>query len=85
MASESESESTWTWKQNKRFENALAIHDEDTADRWHNVAAVVGGGKTVEEVKRRYEKLVEDVKQIEAGLVPLLDYKEISRCRTKAE
>ncbi|RDY11012.1 Protein RADIALIS-like 1, partial [Mucuna pruriens] len=64
----------WTARQNKRFENALAIFDKDTPDRWHNLARAVGG-KTVEEVKRHYEKLVEDVKQIEEGHVPLPNYR----------
>ncbi|KAJ0085980.1 hypothetical protein Patl1_09146 [Pistacia atlantica] len=69
------SSSTWTTKQNKLFENALAIYDKDTPDRWQNLARAVGG-KTVDEVKRHYEMLVEDVKQIEAGQIPLPDYKK---------
>ncbi|XP_028803062.1 protein RADIALIS-like 4 [Neltuma alba] len=67
------SSSTWTAKQNKRFENALALYPEETPDRWQKLARAVGG-KTVEEVKRHYEKLVEDVKLIEEGHVPLPDY-----------
>jgi len=67
----------WTPKQNKRFENALAIFDKDTPDRWHNLARAVGG-KTVEDVKRHYEKLVEDVKQIEEGHVPLPNYRSVA-------
>ncbi|KAA8528644.1 hypothetical protein F0562_035999 [Nyssa sinensis] len=66
--------STWTAKQNKLFENALAFYDKDTPDRWHNVAKAVGG-KTVEEVKRHYEMLLEDIKHIESGQVPLPNYK----------
>ncbi|KAF5468484.1 hypothetical protein F2P56_012632 [Juglans regia] len=70
--------STWTAKQNKLFENALAMYGKDTGpDRWHNLARAVGG-KTVEEVKRHYEVLVEDVRQIETGQVPLPNYKKIS-------
>ncbi|CAK9161941.1 unnamed protein product [Ilex paraguariensis] len=65
--------STWTAKENKLFENALAIYDQDTPDRWQKVAKAVGG-KTVEEVKRHYEMLVEDVEHIESGLVPLPKY-----------
>lgn len=64
----------WTAKQNKRFENALAIFDKDTPDRWQNMARAVGG-KSVEEVKRHYEKLVEDLKLIEEGRVPLPNYR----------
>lgn len=60
---------TWTTKENKAFEKALAVYDQDTPDRWLNVAKAVGG-KTAEEVKRHYELLVEDVKFIESGRVP---------------
>ncbi|PHT32698.1 hypothetical protein CQW23_29035 [Capsicum baccatum] len=56
------------------FENALAIYDKDTPDRWSNVAKATG--KTEEEVKLQYEKLVEDIKNIEADLIPLPNYKE---------
>ncbi|KAM1002594.1 hypothetical protein ACFX13_003057 [Malus domestica] len=68
------SDSSWTAKQNKAFEKALAVYDKDTADRWYNVAKAVGG-KTPEEVKRHYELLVEDVKHIESGQVPFPDYR----------
>lgn len=69
------SNSTWTAKQNKLFENALAIYYKDTPDRWENLAKAVGGSKTVEEVKKHYEMLVEDIKHIESGQVPLPNYK----------
>ena len=65
---------SWTSKQNKQFETALAVHDKDTPDRWHNVASMVDG-KSPEEVKRNYEILVEDLNCIEAGQVPFPDYK----------
>lgn len=67
------SNSTWTAKQNKLFENALATYDKDTPDRFHNLAKAVGG-KTVEEVKRHYEMLVQDINHIESGKVPLPNY-----------
>ncbi|KAK6240923.1 hypothetical protein QUC31_015402 [Theobroma cacao] len=65
---------SWTAKQNKLFEKALAKYDKDTPDRWHNVAKAVGG-KTAEEVKRHYEILVEDLKHIESGRVPIPNYR----------
>ena len=65
--------SSWTPKQNKLFERALAVYDKDTPDRWHNVARAVGG-KSAEEVKRHYELLVEDLKNIESGQVPFPNY-----------
>ncbi|VFQ99168.1 unnamed protein product [Cuscuta campestris] len=68
---------SWTEKQNKVFENALAIFDKDTPERWRNLARAVGGGKTEEEVKRHYEMLVEDVGHIESGRVPLPDYQDV--------
>ncbi|WZZ00893.1 hypothetical protein YC2023_073221 [Brassica napus] len=60
------STSSWTAKQDKQFEMALAKFEKDTPDRWQNVARVVGG-KSAEEVKRRYELLVRDVNDIESG------------------
>ncbi|XP_042444905.1 protein RADIALIS-like 3 [Zingiber officinale] len=77
MASESLSRSlgsSWTPKENKLFERALAVYDKDTPDRWQNVARAVGG-KTVEEVKKHYELLVQDLRHIESGLVPYPSYK----------
>ncbi|KAF0906732.1 hypothetical protein E2562_012549 [Oryza meyeriana var. granulata] len=64
----------WTAKQNKLFEQALAVYDKDTPERWHNIARAVGG-KSADEVKRYYDLLVEDVKHIEAGKVPFPAYR----------
>ncbi|KAL9681333.1 hypothetical protein QQ045_013116 [Rhodiola kirilowii] len=58
---------TWTTKQNKLFEKALASYDKETPDRWHNIAQAVGGGKSVDEVKRHYELLVKDLMRIDSG------------------
>ncbi|GAB2218972.1 hypothetical protein Droror1_Dr00006597 [Drosera rotundifolia] len=68
--------SAWTPKQNKAFERALAIYDKDTPDRWQNVAKAVGG-KTVEEVKRHYDILLQDLECIESGQVPFPKYKNL--------
>jgi len=73
-ASSSGSHSSWTSKQNKQFEKALALYDKDTPDRWHNVASMVDG-KSPDEVKKHYEILLEDFKCIEAGQVPYPKYK----------
>ncbi|KAG2408732.1 Protein RADIALIS-like 5 [Vigna angularis] len=59
--------SSWTQRQNKLFEQALALYDRETPDRWQNVANVVG--RSVEDVKKHYEILKEDVKRIEHGQV----------------
>ncbi|KAJ0247784.1 Protein RADIALIS-like 5 [Hirschfeldia incana] len=70
------SNSSWTSKQNKMFERALAVYDKDTPDRWQNVAKAVGS-KSAEEVKRHYDILVEDLVNIEQDLVPLPKYKNV--------
>ncbi|CAL9021873.1 unnamed protein product [Prunus brigantina] len=49
-----------TTKQNKDFENALAVFDKDVANRWDNIAKSVGR-KTLEEIKKYYDLLVEDI------------------------
>jgi len=75
--SSSNTATNWTSQQNKLFEKALSIYDKDTPDRWHNVASMVGG-KTPQEVKKHYEILLEDLDCIEAGQVPLPNYKSSS-------
>ncbi|KAI3500052.1 hypothetical protein L2E82_18431 [Cichorium intybus] len=65
---------SWTAKQNKLFETALAVYDRDTPDRWQNIARAVGG-KSVEEVKRHYEVLLKDLRHIESGYVPSPNYR----------
>ncbi|KAL5099437.1 hypothetical protein RYX36_003764, partial [Vicia faba] len=64
----------WTTKKNKLFENALAIYDKETSDRWYNIAMFVGGTTTEVEIKKQYEILQEDIKNIESGKVPLPAY-----------
>ncbi|KVH92358.1 protein RADIALIS-like 3 [Cynara cardunculus var. scolymus] len=66
---------SWTAKQNKLFETALAVYDRDSADRWQLIARAVGGGKSAEEVKRHYELLLEDVRHIESGYIPSPNYR----------
>lgn len=74
MTSSRSSGSSWTVKQNKQFETALAYYDKDTPDRWDNVAKAVSG-KTVEDVKKHYELLVKDINDIEAGRYPHPNYR----------
>ncbi|KAL4583621.1 hypothetical protein LXL04_008201 [Taraxacum kok-saghyz] len=68
------SSSKWTWAQNKLFENALVTYEKDTPDRWQNIAKITG--KTVEEVKIHYKKLIDDLNDIEAGKIPMPDYEK---------
>ena len=63
----------WTPQENKQFENALALFDKDTPDRWIKVAAMIPG-KTVGDVIKQYRELEEDVSDIEAGLIPIPGY-----------
>ncbi|XP_052202695.1 protein RADIALIS-like 4 [Diospyros lotus] len=78
ITSSRSSGSSWTPKQNKQFEEALAFFDKDTPDRWQNITRAVGG-KSVEEVKRHYEILVNDIIQIESDQVPLPNYRTTER------
>lgn len=65
-----ESRSTeWTKEENKKFEKALALYDDNTPERWVKVAAMIPG-KSVSDVRRQYRELESDVSDIEAGLVP---------------
>ncbi|KAL5580813.1 hypothetical protein UlMin_013255 [Ulmus minor] len=63
----------WTPAENKLFENALAVFDKETPERWHNVAAMIPG-KSVSDVINKYKELEYDVCNIEAGLVPIPGY-----------
>ena len=63
----------WTLEENKQFENALALYDKDTPDRWLRIAATIPG-KTVGDVMKQYRELEEDVSDIEAGLIPIPGY-----------
>ncbi|KAJ4780757.1 Duplicated homeodomain-like superfamily protein [Rhynchospora pubera] len=75
ISSSKKAMSHWTPRQTKLFEEALAVFDKDTPDRWHNVARAVGGNKSAEEVRLYYQLLVEDINRIESGQVPLPAYR----------
>lgn len=66
---------SWSWEQNKAFENALATYPDDTDDRWEKIAAEVPG-KGVEDVMNHYQLLEEDVTAIDGDRVPLPCYSE---------
>ncbi|KAL8542956.1 hypothetical protein ACS0TY_003727 [Phlomoides rotata] len=70
--------SAWTPQENKLFEKALARFDTDSPDRWLNVARAVGGGKSADEVERHYHILIEDLRRIESGYVPIPNYRNTS-------
>lgn len=72
------SESTsWTWKQNKQFEDALVVYDKGTRDHWDKVASMVDK-KPLEEVKTHYNILIEDIERNDVDMVPILNYKSLN-------
>ncbi|KAL8171995.1 hypothetical protein V2J09_023799 [Rumex salicifolius] len=77
FSSSRNSGSTWTPKENKQFEKALALYDKDTPERWHNVAKAVGG-KSPEEVKMHYYILLQDLHRIESGQIPIPNYRNLA-------
>lgn len=72
--------SSWSFKQNKQFEEALAMYDRNTPHFWHNIARAVSG-KTSEEVRRHYEELEKDIMKIETDQVPIPNYRTIGNAR----
>ncbi|KAK7392185.1 hypothetical protein VNO78_20615 [Psophocarpus tetragonolobus] len=57
----------WSWKENKLFEVALSMVEENHPDRWKVVAAMVGGQKRAEDVQKHFVFLLEDLNLIESG------------------
>ncbi|XP_020600158.1 transcription factor SRM1-like [Phalaenopsis equestris] len=70
---ESSSSYSWSWEEEKAFENAVAVYTEDSDDRWEKIAANVPM-KTIEQIMHHYQLLEEDVGAIESGLIPLPNY-----------
>ncbi|XVF62435.1 hypothetical protein PTKIN_Ptkin09bG0007600 [Pterospermum kingtungense] len=70
--------SSWSWYQDKLFEQALVIFpDEGSPNRWENIASQVPG-KSAMEVRKHYEDLEYDVMEIESGRVELPSYEDES-------
>ncbi|XP_073009093.1 protein RADIALIS-like 3 [Typha latifolia] len=58
--------SEWSWEENKLFEMALAVIDEEIPDRWEVVSSMIGSKKSAEEVRMHYEVLLKDLDKIES-------------------
>ncbi|XP_050208950.1 transcription factor DIVARICATA-like [Mercurialis annua] len=70
----SSTSSEWTREENKKFERALAIYDdEQEPERWRKVAALIPG-KSIYDVLKHYRELEDDVSDIEAGKIPIPGY-----------
>ncbi|KAL9675005.1 hypothetical protein QQ045_003204 [Rhodiola kirilowii] len=69
------SSAIWTRDEDKLFECALAIYDNESCPRrWENIVRYIGGTKTVDEVKYHFQLLVDDLNDIEAGRIPFPNY-----------
>ncbi|PON62098.1 GAMYB transcription factor [Parasponia andersonii] len=76
---------TWSIEEEKAFENAIAIHwssstttrdqDEEASEeqQWEKMASMVPS-KSMEELKRHYQMLIDDVTAIEEGRIPVPNY-----------
>ncbi|KAK4716034.1 hypothetical protein R3W88_014372 [Solanum pinnatisectum] len=71
------SNSVWTWEEQMKFLKALAICGfDETLGMWCYL--VNATGKNEEEVKFHFEKIMVEIKKIEASLIHLLKNEEIS-------
>uniref|UniRef100_A0A7N0TKK8 Uncharacterized protein n=1 Tax=Kalanchoe fedtschenkoi TaxID=63787 RepID=A0A7N0TKK8_KALFE len=71
------SSSSWTIDEDKAFEDAIATHWienlEDSDEHWEKIAVAVPT-KSIHQLKHHYRLLVDDVKDIDAGIIPLPEY-----------
>ncbi|KAF8379130.1 hypothetical protein HHK36_028559 [Tetracentron sinense] len=74
----------WTRYENKLFENALAEFDLDTPDRFEKIASRVPG-KTIDQIVKHYESLVEDIEFIDSGHYPIPDYVTIDELQQEPD
>lgn len=64
----------WSREEERAFENAIAMHwNEDSKEQWDKLASMVPS-KSIDELRQHYQTLVDDIGDIEAGLVPLPNY-----------
>ncbi|XP_010550510.1 PREDICTED: transcription factor DIVARICATA-like [Tarenaya hassleriana] len=69
----------WSWNENKTFENAIAAAAA-AVDADNSFSDIVGeissrfSGKTKQQIQMHLDALIEDIRTIEHGLIPLPDY-----------
>lgn len=74
LSSEVDSQQTeWTPEENKMFENAVGEFDPGSPGFFQNLASRIPW-KSIQQIKKNYQDLVEDVEMIDTGPVPLPDY-----------
>lgn len=73
---------SWSKEEEKAFENAIAMHwkekqegeeEEDSIEQWDKIASMVPS-KSMEELKRHFQMLLDDINAIEAGHIPVPNY-----------
>ncbi|XP_039066121.1 transcription factor DIVARICATA-like [Hibiscus syriacus] len=72
-----DSTTQWTRLEDKLFEDALVIFQEETSDRWQRVADRIPG-KSAREVKEHFDVLVHDLYEIDAGRIEVPNYADDS-------
>ncbi|GMP40615.1 hypothetical protein CsSME_00010990 [Camellia sinensis var. sinensis] len=67
-------EVVWSGKEDREFENAIAKYlKSGSEEEWKKIASEVSN-KSIEQVKLHYQILLEDLKDIDDGFVPLPHY-----------
>ncbi|KAK8946843.1 Transcription factor DIVARICATA [Platanthera zijinensis] len=67
---------SWSWDEEKAFENAVAVCADDGDPKWEKIAEDLPG-KSLEEIMHHFQLLEEDVGAIESGLIPLPNYSSL--------
>ncbi|KAK8961017.1 Transcription factor DIVARICATA [Platanthera guangdongensis] len=67
---------SWSWDEEKAFENAVAVYTDDGDQKWEKIAEDLPG-KSLEEIMHHFQLLEEDVGAIELGLIPLPNYSSL--------
>ncbi|KAG8379374.1 hypothetical protein BUALT_Bualt07G0081900 [Buddleja alternifolia] len=63
----------WSREEEKAFENGIAMHLVDNDYDWNKISCMVPS-KSIQELKQHYQLLIQDVADIEAGIIPLPNY-----------